>query len=473
MIKSVLSEIDIFSEVKNEFTTKDVNSLLVKENNKNVEESVNNLIDNNNYIIFEGIGDTVDDVTTKIFSTVYQLLAKGLGAIGYTIKPELRNWFDRLVRKVFKLFKNTKLGQSIEELPPDVKKDVILKFQAIIGIIITVILIWIIISIIKSGTSVKANSNKNFNEFDKKSAGNDDFYKVDGQNVSGNVSMMELAKNNPKAYQAYKDYINGRVSAIKSADSTLDVDELADIRRQAELEFKNALLKGKILSIKDNKIIESNAGSLSNAAVNTTNNIANSSGAVGGAGSTKFYKLPGGGELKNVKISYAAEPSEIYDMRQQYITERLNAIKEANPKLSSTTLNAARSKLGMEYDYAYKNGQVLTIQDNKIVPLDGKSFTNALNDPKELLQQTGALDGTVANLDELPGLSSKFSVEQLIKSGIDKLNFTEYGVPVKIDLSNISEEDYGLNPSQLAEKYIKKVANLAADAKATEEELGI
>ena len=104
MIKSVLSEIDIFSEVKNEFTDKDVNSLLVKENNKNVEESVNNLIDNNNYIIFEGIGDTVDDVTTKIFSTVYQLLAKGLGAIGYTIKPELRNWFDRLVRKVFKLF---------------------------------------------------------------------------------------------------------------------------------------------------------------------------------------------------------------------------------------------------------------------------------------------------------------------------------------------------------------------------------
>lgn len=363
MIKSVLSEIDIFSEVKNEFTTKDVNSLLVKENNKNVEESVINLIDNNNYIIFEGIGDTVDDVTTKIFSTVYQLLAKGLGAIGYTIKPELRNWFDRLVRKVFKLFKNTKLGQSIEELPPDVKKDVILKFQAIIGIIITVILIWIIISIIKGETSVKANSNENFDGFDEKSAGN--------------------------------------------------------------------------------------------------------------AGSTKFYKLPGGEELKNVKISYAAEPSEIYDMRQQYITERLNAIKEANPNLSSTTLNAARSKLGMEYDYAYKNGQILTIQDNKIVPLDGKSFTNALNDPKELLQQTGALDGTVANLDELPGLSSKFSVEQLIKSGIDKLNFTEYGVPVKIDLSNISEEDYGLNPSQLAEKYIKKVANLAADAKATEEELGI
>ena len=51
--------------------------------------------------------------------------------------------------------------------------------------------------------------------------------------------------------------------------------------------------------------------------------------------------------------------------------------------------------------------------------------------------------------------------------------FESYGVPVKIDISKLPDADKSLNPTQLAQKYVKEVAERAAKAKAEEEELGI
>lgn len=364
IIKSVLSEIDIFNEVKNELTKKDVNSLLAKETDKNIKESVDIT---NKYVIFEGIGDTVDDISTKIFNTVYQLLVKGLSSIGYTINPELRNWFDRLVRKVFKLFQKTKLGQSIEELPPDVKKDVILKFQAIIGIVISVVIIWIIISTLK------------------------------GEDIDNNVDNAEINSKNT------------------------DISDVSDTGENAS--------------------------------------------------TPKMYLKEGG---FNGTVRYGNEPREFLDLRRQYIQERVDAISEANPKLSAQTLHAWEEKAKMEFDASFAHGKVLNINDDgKIISLDKENLIQSFDDPKEYLKTAGALNGDTANLDVMQNLDDKYTASELVEAGINTVKFEAYGIPVNIDISKIPESDKNLNPLQLAEKYIKKVAEQAAAAKATEEELGI
>lgn len=193
----------------------------------------------------------------------------------------------------------------------------------------------------------------------------------------------------------------------------------------------------------------------------------------GNAGSVHFYKLPGGKDLSDTKISYSDEPPEVFDMKQKYIEERLDAIEEANPNLSSSALRAAKSKIGMEYDYAFANGKILSIKDGNISAMDANTFSDSLGDPKTFLENTGALDGKVANLDALNGLDDKFTVEQLADAGVETVTFESYGVPVKIDISKISDADKSLNPTQLAQKYVKEVAERAAKAKAEEEELGI
>lgn len=186
-----------------------------------------------------------------------------------------------------------------------------------------------------------------------------------------------------------------------------------------------------------------------------------------------FLNCPGGKDLSDTKISYSDEPPEVFDMKQKYIEDRLNAIKEANPKLSSSALRAAKAKIGMEYDYAFANGSVLTIQDGNITPLDADTFSGTLNDPKALLENAGALNGKTANLDALNGLDDKFNAEQLADAGIEVVEFKSYGIPVKIDISKLPDADKSLNPAQLAEKYVKAVAERAVKAKAEEEELGI
>lgn len=379
MFKEFLSETDAINEISSDFDKKAVDSVIGKKGEV-TEESVQY---SNKNIISEDIADSVDTITTKIFSSVYTIIAKALGAIGYVIKPEFRNWYDRLVRKIQKKFYSTKLGQSIKDLPPEVEQDVMQKFQAIIGIVVVIVMVWIIVSTLNGDSDAVSNS------------------------AAGGATAEEL-------------------------------DNAADTADAAE------------------------AGS---AAADTLE--------AGNAGSVHFYKLPGGKDLSDTKISYSDEPPEVFDMKQKYIEERLDAIEKANPNLSSSALRAAKSKIGMEYDYAFANGKILSIKDGNISAMDANTFSDSLGDPKTFLENTGALDGKVANLDALKGLDDKFNAGQLADAGVETINFNSYGIPVKIDLSKIPEADKSLNPAQLAQKYVKAVAERAAKAKAEEEELGI
>lgn len=379
MFKEFLSETDAINEISSDFDKKAVDSVIGKKGEV-TEESVQY---SNKNIISEDIADSVDTITTKIFSSVYTIIAKALGAIGYVIKPEFRNWYDRLIRKIQKKFYSTKLGQSIKDLPPEVEQDVMQKFQAIIGIVVVIVMVWIIVSTLNGDSDAVSNS------------------------AAGGATAEEL------------DNAADNVDAAEAGSAAADTLE------------------------------------------------------TGNAGSVHFYKLPGGKDLSDTKISYSDEPPEVFDMKQKYIEERLDAIEEANPNLSSSALRAAKSKIGMEYDYAFANGKVLSIRDGNITPIEANNFTESLSNPKAFLENTGALDGKTANLDALKGLDDKFNAGQLADAGVETINFNSYGIPVKIDLSKISDADKSLNPTQLAQKYVKEVAERAAKAKAEEEELGI
>lgn len=386
LFKEFLSETNAINEISSDFDKNAVKSVIGKKGEV-AAESIQS--PSNKNIISEDIADSVDTITTKIFSSVYNVISKVLEKIGYVIKPEFRNWYDRLVRKVQKKFYSTKLGQSIKDLPPEVEQDVMQKFQAIIGIVVIIVMIWIITSVL----------NGDSNEISTAATGG---------------------------------------AAAEELDNAADAADAADTADAAE------------------------AGS---AAADTLE--------AGNAGSVHFYKLPGGKDLSDTKISYSDEPPEVFDMKQKYIEERLDAIEEANPNLSSSALRAAKSKIGMEYDYAFANGKILSIKDGNISAMDANTFSDSLGDPKTFLENTGALDGKVANLDALNGLDDKFTVEQLADAGVETVTFESYGVPVKIDISKLPDADKSLNPTQLAQKYVKEVAERAAKAKAEEEELGI
>ena len=373
LFKEFLSETNAISEISSDFDKNAVKSVIGKKGEV-AAESIQS--PSNKNIISEDIADSVDTITTKIFSSVYNVISKVLEKIGYVIKPEFRNWYDRLVRKVQKKFYSTKLGQSIKDLPPEVEQDVMQKFQAIIGIVVIIVMIWIITSVLNGDSNDISTA------------------------ATGGAAAEEL-------------------------DNAADAADAADTLE------------------------------------------------AGNAGSVHFYKLPGGKDLSDTKISYSDEPPEVFDMKQKYIEERLDAIEEANPNLSSSALRAAKSKIGMEYDYAFANGKILSIKDGNISAMDANTFSDSLGDPKTFLENTGALDGKVANLDALNGLDDKFTVEQLADAGVETVTFESYGVPVKIDISKISDADKSLNPTQLAQKYVKEVAERAAKAKAEEEELGI
>lgn len=382
LFKEFLSETNAINEISSDFDKNAVKSVIGKKGDVAVES----IQYSNKNIISEDIADSVDTITTKIFSSVYNIISKALEKIGYVIKPEFRNWYDRLVRKIQKKFYSTKLGQSIKDLPPEVEQDVMQKFQAIIGIVVVIVMIWIITSTLNGDSNEISTA------------------------ATGGVAAEEL-------------------------DNAADMADPADA---------------------------ADVGSSATDVLET-----------GNAGSVHFYKLPGGKDLSDTKISYSDEPPEIFDMKQKYVEERLDAIEEANPNLSSSALRAAKSKIGMEYDYAFANGKILSIKDGNISAMDANTFSDSLGDPKTFLENTGALDGKVANLDALNGLDDKFTVEQLADAGVETVTFESYGIPVKIDISKLPDADKSLNPTQLAQKYVKEVAERAAEAKAEEEELGI
>ena len=137
LFKEFLSETNAINEISSDFDKNAVKSVIGKKGDVAAES----IQYSNKNIISEDIADSVDTITTKIFSSVYNVISKVLEKIGYVIKPEFRNWYDRLVRKVQKKFYSTKLGQSIKDLPPEVEQDVMQKFQAIIGIVVIIVMI--------------------------------------------------------------------------------------------------------------------------------------------------------------------------------------------------------------------------------------------------------------------------------------------------------------------------------------------
>lgn len=80
LTKSIFDEIDIFSEVESEINPKELieKGKAGSTESDNIQESIDNYAQ---YIITEGIGEGIENVTTKIFSGVYQLLANALGKI--------------------------------------------------------------------------------------------------------------------------------------------------------------------------------------------------------------------------------------------------------------------------------------------------------------------------------------------------------------------------------------------------------
>ena len=337
-----------------------------------------------------------------------------------------------------------------------------------------IVIIWIISSTLNNeinDTNADTDTDANL-DLDETNAQSDDFYKVEGKNIkdSGEISMMNISKTDPETYEAYNNYIKDRVAAIKAGNPDMDSDDILDIQKQAALEFKTALQKGKVLSVEDNKIVETNLESDSSKATNATdaNDVIDSDSV--SASSTKLY-LPEG----NIKttISYANEPKEIYDMKINYINKRYEAIKKAYPNLSGSRLAAWRNKASLEFNGSFAHGKILKIENGKITDINKDEFINALNDPKEYLESTGALKGDTANLDVIQNLDDKYTASELIKAGVNNIKFKAYGINVNMNLAKISDADKNLNPLQLAEKYIKSVAKRAAEAKATEEELGI
>ena len=158
----------------------------------------------------------------------------------------------------------------------------------------------------------------------------------------------------------------------------------------------------------------------------------------------------------------------------KYISDRINAIKNSIKNTNPKRFSIARTQLQVEteYDYAFANGKILAIRDGNITPIEANNFTESLSNPKAFLENTGALDGKTANLDALPSLYTKFNAEQLADAGVETINFNSYGIPITIDLSKIPEADKSLNPEQLAQKYVKAVAEQAEKAKAEKEKLG-
>ena len=408
MFKEFLSETDAINEISSDFDKKAVDSVIGKKGEV-TEESVQY---SNQNIISEGIVDSADTITTKIFSSVYTIIAKALGAIGYVIKPEFRNWYDRLIRKIQKKFYSTKLGQSIKDLPPEVEQDIMQKFQAIIGIVVVIVMVWIIVSTLNGDSNAVSNS----------AAGGATAEELD--NAADNVDAKEIEN-------ASDNSGSGSEQSSTASDTTK-----TETNTNSGTEAAEATVKG------------------------------------GNASSTKMYYVPGGKDV-NVKLSYADNP-EVYNMRQKYISDRINAIKNSIKNTNPKRFSIARTQLQVEteYDYAFANGKILSIRDGNIIPIEANKFTESLSNPKAFLENTGALDGKTANLDALPSLYTKFNAEQLADAGVETINFNSYGVPVKIDLSKIPEADKSLNPEQLAQKYIKAVAEQAEKAKAEKEKLG-
>ena len=457
LFKEFLSETNAITEITSDFNKEAVKSVIEKKD-KIAEESIQYF---NKNIISEDISDSIDTITTKIFSAVYKIISGTLEKIGYVIKPDFRNWYDKLVRKIQKKFYATKLGQSINDLPPEVKDGVMERFQAIIGIIVIVIMIWIISSTL-NGDDVATSASggaaaEEMNNFaDASDTRSDDFYNVDGNPTSGEISMAQIAKTDPDTYKAYNDYIKDRVAAIKEANPDMDADDIANAQKQAALEFKTALQKGKVLSIEDNKIIEANTDNeiISNEYSDMTHNADRQS---------KYEVLDRKSKISDGTISFFSRNQQaLQKLENNYVNARLEALQQSND-IPNEKIGDIKFNLEEEFRDAYYHGKILSIKDNKIVETNSDSFINLSNNI-DTLKNIGVIKGHVADFSSVsPTLLDNISIKSFIKNGITDIKFIDRNINVNLEIDRIPKNMLNLNAKEIADKVIREYANAHRD----------
>lgn len=281
LFKDFLSETNAIEEIQSDFSKEDVEDVVKKEDNV-TKESIEEYYKQNN-IITEDFGDMADTITTKIFSSVYKIIAGALGAIGWVIKPSFRNWFDKLVRKVQKLFYRSKLGQSIRDLPPEVEQSVMEKFQAIIGIVVVVVLVWIIVSHIKGeGDSISgddpdgksfsgkgATASDTADNADTATAGNANATDNTGKPTettasekSGNAELHgddKVGGGSMPAHTFERRFLHEKMQEYRTSHPNASAYDIERMENKFSREFNVARAKGKILMVSDGKTISIDA----------------------------------------------------------------------------------------------------------------------------------------------------------------------------------------------------------------------
>lgn len=504
LFKDFLSETNAIEEIQSDFSKEDVEDVVKKEDNV-TKESIEEYYKQNN-IITEDFGDMADTITTKIFSSVYKIIAGALGAIGWVIKPSFRNWFDKLVRKVQKAFYHSKLGQSIKDLPPEVEQSVMEKFQAIIGIVVVVVMVWIIVSHIKGeGDSISSDDTDGKSFSGKGAAADDttdnvDTTASDNANTADNSSNTDAAadvSNNGEeigdattsnarngwhimkkgkypvssgsAGQQESDYIKQRVEEIaQRRGGKLDDFWRRRYTRMAQKEWDAAESNGKILSIKNHKILAHDMDATdkkeiygiykgNDAVKNATTNTANTaqseadkldalhnSTSGGSASSMKMFIAPAAKTDSNVEL-----PAEAHNLQDSYVDARLKAIPGYD-KMSEIQQEKLKDMAEMEFNKSFDNGNVLVVKNNNIFPINAEQYNN----PQEYLKISGILNGNNADFTKIDSDISRFNLNQIIESGAKSITMQSGDTPIKINIENLPDADKKLNPSELLDKYL-------------------
>ena len=504
LFKDFLSETNAIEEIQSDFSKEDVEDVVKKEDNV-TKESIEEYYKQNN-IITEDFGDMADTITTKIFSSVYKIIAGALGAIGWVIKPSFRNWFDKLVRKVQKAFYHSKLGQSIKDLPPEVEQSVMEKFQAIIGIVVVVVMVWIIISHIKGeGDSISSDDTDGKSFSGKGAAADDttdnvDTTASDNANTADNSSNTDAAadvSNNGEeigdattsnarngwhimkkgkypvssgsAGQQESDYIKQRVEEIaQRRGGKLDDFWRRRYTRMAQKEWDAAESNGKILSIKNHKILAHDMDATdkkeiygiykgNDAVKNATTNTANTAQSEAdkldalhnstsgeSASSMKMFIAPAAKTDSNVEL-----PAEAHNLQDSYVDARLKAIPGYD-KMSEIQQEKLKDMAEMEFNKSFDNGNVLVVKNNNIFPINAEQYNN----PQEYLKISGILNGNNADFTKIDSDISRFNLNQIIESGAKSITMQSGETPIKINIENLPDADKKLNPSELLDKYL-------------------
>lgn len=462
LFKEFLSETNAINEITSNFNKNAVKSVIGKKDDVAVES----IQYSNKNIISEDISDSIDTITTKIFSAVYKIISGTLEKIGYVIKPDFRNWYDKLVRKIQKKFYNTKLGQSIEDLPPDVKDDVMEKFQAIIGIVVIVIMVWIIVSTLKGENVDETNSsNENLDNVkdtitsDSANAASIKLYFPDNENIKTEISYA----NEPKEiYDMKIQYINERYQAIKKAYPNLYGSSLHAWRHKASLEFDASFAHGKLLKIEDGKIIRTDINSefpshdemVSNEYSDMTHNADRQS---------KYEVLDQKSKISDGTISFFSRNQQaLQKLENNYINARLEALQQSND-IPNEKIGDIKFNLEEEFRDAYYHGKILSIKDNKIVETNSDSFINLSNNI-DTLKNIGVINGHVADFSSVsPTLLDNISIKSFIKNGITDIKFIDRNINVNLEIDRIPKNMLNLNAKEIADKVIREYANAHRD----------